>query len=44
MTTMTSARTVTSLKKHCARYGIPRMVVPDGGPQFTRSYLWMTGV
>ena len=35
MTTMTSARTVTSLKKHCARYGIPRMIVSDGGPQFT---------
>ena len=35
MTTMTSARTVTSLKKHYARYGIPRMIVSDGGPQFT---------
>ena len=35
MTTMTSARTVTSLKKHCARYGITRMIVSDGGPQFT---------
>ena len=35
MTTMTSARTVTSLKKHCARYGIPRMIASDGGPQFT---------
>ncbi|XP_068680340.1 igE-binding protein-like [Montipora foliosa] len=32
---MTSARAVTSLKKHCARYGIPRMIVSDGGPQFT---------
>ena len=29
------ARTVTSLKKHCARYGIPRMIVSDGGSQFT---------
>ena len=35
MTTMTSAHTVTSLKKHCARYGIPRMIVSDRGPQFT---------
>ena len=35
VTTMTSARTVTSLKKHCACYGIPRMIVSDGCPQFT---------
>ena len=35
MTTMTSSRTVTSLKKHCTCYGIPRMIVSDGGPQFT---------
>ena len=35
MTAMTSTRTVTSLKKHCARYGITRMIVSDGGPQFT---------
>ena len=35
MTTMTSARTVTSLKKHCARYGITRMILSAGGPQFT---------
>ena len=35
MTTMTSARTVTSQEKHCARCGIPRMIVSDGGPQFT---------
>ena len=35
MTAMTSARTVTSLKKHCARYGIPRMIVLDGGPQLS---------
>ena len=35
LTTMTSARIVTLLKKHCARYGIPRMIVSDGGPQFT---------
>ena len=35
ITTMTSACTVTSLKKHCARYGIPRIIVSDGGPQFT---------
>ena len=27
MTTMTSACTVTSLKKYCAHYGIPRMIV-----------------
>ena len=25
---------MTSLKKHCARYSIPRMIVSDGGPQF----------
>ena len=35
MTTITSACTVTSLKKHYARYGIPRMILSDGGPQFT---------
>ena len=28
-------RIVTLLKKQCARYGIPRMIVSDGGPQFT---------
>ena len=39
MTTMTSARTVTSLKKHCACYDIPRMIVLDGGPQFTSQEL-----
>ena len=27
LSTMTSTRTVNSLKKHCARYGIPRMIV-----------------
>ena len=35
LTTMTSLRIVTLLKKHFARYGIPRMIVSDGGPQFT---------
>ena len=35
MTMMTSACTVTSLKKYCAHYGIPRMIVSDGGPQFS---------
>ena len=35
LTTMTSVRIVTLLKKHCARFGIPRMTVSDGGPQFT---------
>ena len=35
MTTMTSARTVTSFKKPCARYGIPRTIVSIGGLQFT---------
>ena len=35
LTTMANARVVTLLKKHCARYGIPRMIVSDGGPQFT---------
>lgn len=47
LTTMTSAHTVTSLKKHCARYGIPRMIVSDGGPQFISQefkYLWRIGV
>jgi len=34
LTTMTSAHAVTLLKKHCARYGIPRMIVSDGSPQF----------
>ena len=34
ITTMTSTRTMTSLKKHCARYGIPRIIVSDGGPEF----------
>ena len=34
LTTMTTARVVTFLKKHFARYGIPRMIVSDGGPQF----------
>ncbi|KAL9961977.1 hypothetical protein ACROYT_G031026 [Oculina patagonica] len=32
---LTGARVVTLLKKHCARYGIPRMIVSNGGPQFT---------
>ena len=35
LTTMTSMRIVTLLKKHCARYVIPKMIVSDGGPQFT---------
>ena len=35
LTAMTSVRIVTLLKKHCARYGIPRIIVSDGGPQFT---------
>lgn len=35
LTTMTSAHVVTLLTKHCASYGIPRMIVSDGGPQFT---------
>ena len=26
---------MTSLKKHCACYGISRMIVSDRGPQFT---------
>ena len=34
LTTMTSARVVTLLKKHFARYGIPIVTVSDGGPQF----------
>ena len=32
---MTSALTVKSLKKHCAHYGKPRMIVSVVGPQFT---------
>jgi transposase InsO family protein len=35
LTTLTSTRTITLLKKHFSRYGIPRMIVSDGGPQFT---------
>ena len=35
LTMMTSVHIVTLLKKHCARYGIPRIIVSDGGPQFT---------
>ena len=34
LTTTTSAHVVTLLKKHFARYGIPRMIISDGGPQF----------
>ena len=34
LTAMTSVRIVTLVQKHCARYGIPRMIVSDGGPQF----------
>ena len=39
LTTMTSACTVTSLKEHCACYGIPRMIVLHGDPQFTSQEL-----
>ena len=35
LSTMTSTRTVNLLKKHCARYGILRTIVSDGGLQFT---------
>ena len=35
LTSQTSTRTITLLKKHFARYGIPRIIVSDGGPQFT---------
>ena len=35
LTSQTSTRTITLLKKHFARYGIPRVIVSDGGPQFT---------
>ena len=35
MPTNTSARVITSLKKMCARYGRPKQIVSDGGPQFT---------
>ena len=35
MTTTTSTQVVSSLKKMCARFGTPRQIVSDGGPQFT---------
>ena len=35
LTSQTSTRTITLLKKHFARYGIPRVIVSDGGPQLT---------
>ena len=35
ITSMTSVCIVVLLKKHCACYGIQRMIVSDGGPQFT---------
>ena len=35
LTTKTSVRIVTLLKKDCTHYGIPRMIVSDGGPQIT---------
>jgi hypothetical protein len=34
LTTTTSARVVTLLKKQFARLGIPKVIVSDGGPQF----------
>ena len=35
MTTTTSTQVVSNLKKMCARFGTPRQIVSDGGPQFT---------
>lgn len=35
LTTTTSTRVVTLLKKQFARFGIPTTIVSDGGPQFT---------
>ena len=35
LTTLTSANTIHLLKKQFSRYGIPRMIVSDGGPQFS---------
>ena len=35
LTSQTSTRAITLLKKHFVRYGIPRVIVSDGGPQFT---------
>jgi len=35
LTSQTSTRTITLLKKHFARYGTPRVIMSDGGPQFT---------
>ena len=35
MTTTTSAQVITCLGRHFARYGIPKCLVSDCGPQFT---------
>ena len=35
LTRETSPLTITLLKKHFTQYGIPRVIVLDGGPQFT---------
>lgn len=37
LSTQTSTRVINLLKSHFARYGIPRMIVSDGGPQFSSS-------
>ena len=34
LTTMTSKNVITFLKKHCARYGIPNVIILDCGSQF----------
>jgi transposase InsO family protein len=35
MTATTSAQVITVLKRQFARFGIPRQIISDGGPQFT---------
>ena len=39
LTSQTSTHTTTLLRKHFAPYGIPRVIVSDGGPQFTSQEL-----
>lgn len=35
LTKTTSTQVISILKKHFARYGIPQVIISDGGPQFT---------
>ena len=34
LTSMTSSRVITLLKKQFARFGVPNVIMSDGGPQF----------